>query len=284
MMQQIYDGSDCYPEIVREHWLSHPNYLIEYNEKVEKKEWCAVYFCSNDIWFPHTESIFRKRILEKNFFEWYRCRIDRAYKHIFIRDVYKQWYIKGINGEISSQEKLLDFLKKETHGFKVVTIGSSAGGYAATLFGGKLAAEQVICFNGQFCLEKAVQHSSLDCNPILFRRLKTAGVKVENILLGVQGKTRLFYVYSNKSVSDVEQHRYVEGVKNLSCIAFDSSRHGIPFLKVALPVFINLSAEEMESLSERNHHPVCFTIHCVGIWQTIGGFFRQAYNAYRKRR
>ena len=85
-------------------------------------------------------------------------------------------------------------------------------------------------------------------------------------------------------MSDVEQHSYVEGVKNLSCIAFDSSRHGIPFLKVALPVFINLSAEEMESLSERNHHPVCFTIHCVGIWQTIGGFFRQAYNAYRKRR
>ena len=169
MIEQVYDGSDCYPEIVREHWLSHPNYLIEYNEKVEKKEWCAVYFCSNDIWFPHTESIFRKRILEKNFFEWYRCRIDRAYKHIFIRDVYKQWYIKGINGEISSQEKLLDFLKKETHGFKVVTIGSSAGGYAATLFGGKLAAEQVICFNGQFCLEKAVQHSSLDCSIVMLK-------------------------------------------------------------------------------------------------------------------
>ena len=148
------------------------------------------------------------------------------------------------------------------------------------MFGGKLVAEQVICFNGQFCLEKEVQRSSLDYNPILFRRLKIAEAKVENILLGIQGKTRLFYVYSNKSVSDVEQHRYVEGVKNLNCIAFDSSRHGIPFLKVALPVFINLSAEEMESLSERNHHPVCFTIHCVGIWQTISGFFRQAYNVH----
>ena len=198
--------------------------------------------------------------------------------------MYKQWYIKGINGEISSQEKLLDFLEKETHGFKVVTIGSSAGGYAATLFGGKLAAEQVICFNGQFCLEKAVLHSSLDCNPILFRRLKTAGVKVENILLGVQGKTRLFYVYSNKSVSDVEQHRYVEGMKNLSCIAFDSSRHGIPFLKVALPVFINLSAEEMESLSERNHHPPVFYYTLCRDLAMVSGILRQAYNAYRKRR
>lgn len=129
-----------------------------------------------------------------------------------------------------------------------------------------------------------MQRSTLDRNPILFRRLKTAGAKVENILLGVQDNTHIYYVYSNKSVSDVEQHRYVEGMKNLSCIAFDSSKHGIPFLKVALPIFINLSAEEMERLSERKHHPVCFTIHCVGILQTISGFFRQAYNAYRKRR
>ena len=37
MIEQVYDGSDCYPEIVREHWLSHPNYLIEYNEKVERR-------------------------------------------------------------------------------------------------------------------------------------------------------------------------------------------------------------------------------------------------------
>ena len=58
MIEQAYDGSDRYPEIVREYWLSHPNYLIEYDDKVENKEWCAVYFCSNDIWFPHAESIF----------------------------------------------------------------------------------------------------------------------------------------------------------------------------------------------------------------------------------
>lgn len=142
----------------------------------------------------------------------------------------------------------------------------------------------MICFNGQFCLEKVVQHSSLDYNPILFRRLKTAGANVENILLDVQDNTHIFYVYSNKSVSDVEQRSYIEGVKSICCITFDSSKHGIPFLKVALPIFINLSAEEMECLSQRNHHPVCFTIHCVGIRQTISGFFRQAYNVYRKRR
>ena len=55
----------------------------------------------------------------------------------------------------------------------------------------------------KFCLEKEVQRSSLDYNPILFKKNKKQGAKVENILLSVQGKTRIFYVYSNKSVSDV---------------------------------------------------------------------------------
>ena len=38
MIEQVYDGSDCYPEIVREYWKSHPNYLIEFNEKTTKDE------------------------------------------------------------------------------------------------------------------------------------------------------------------------------------------------------------------------------------------------------
>ena len=172
--KQSYSGITQYPEVVREYWENEKNYLVEYNDEAPSREWCAVYFCSNDIWFPHTEEIFRKRIVEKNFFEWYRCRIHRAYKHIFVRDVFKQWYLTGVNGEIDSEEKLLDFLKRETAGYRVVTIGSSAGGYASALFGPKLGAEQAICFNAQFSLERLVRESTLECNPLLFSMLKNA--------------------------------------------------------------------------------------------------------------
>ena len=68
-------------EIVNKVYQEQDNYLIEFDEKGDK-EWCAVYFCSNDIYYPNTEEIFRKRIIEQNFFEWYHSRINKAFKHI----------------------------------------------------------------------------------------------------------------------------------------------------------------------------------------------------------
>lgn len=69
-------------DIVRNVYDSQHNYLIEYNEQCKDKTYCAVYFCSNDLYYPNVEDIFRKRIVEKNFFEWYNLRIEKAYKHI----------------------------------------------------------------------------------------------------------------------------------------------------------------------------------------------------------
>lgn len=77
MLDSKYDGIFQYPQIVYDYWKNEPNYLIEYDECCDSKDYCAIYFCSNDIWFPHMEEIFRKRIVEKNFFEWYHCRIEK---------------------------------------------------------------------------------------------------------------------------------------------------------------------------------------------------------------
>lgn len=98
-------------DIVRNVYDTQHNYLIEYNEQCKDKTYCAVYFCSNDLYYPNVEDIFRKRIVEKNFFEWYNLRIEKAYKHIFVRDVFKQWYLSGINQSIDSPERLIEFLK-----------------------------------------------------------------------------------------------------------------------------------------------------------------------------
>lgn len=54
-------------QIVREKYDQDPNYLIEYDEEKDNNI-CAVYFSSNDIYFPNTEEIFRKRIVEKKLF------------------------------------------------------------------------------------------------------------------------------------------------------------------------------------------------------------------------
>lgn len=283
MLDSRYDGIFQYPQIVQDYWKNEPNYLIEYDECCDSKDYCAIYFCSNDIWFPHTEEIFRKRIVEKNFFEWYHCRIEKAYKHIFVRDIFKQWYLTGINGQINSPQKMLEFLKKETDGFKVITIGSSAGGYASALFGLKLKAEKSICFNGQFCLKRLVNESSLTISPLLFSIFKKNNREAVNILNDIDTDSPIYYIYSDRSRYDVQQHEYTKGVQNVKCIEFSSSKHGIPFLKVALPKFINLEVGQLDELTRKVQHPLLFTIKFVGIYKTISGFVSQAYKAYKKR-
>lgn len=200
-----------------------------------------------------------------------------------MRDVFKQWYLTGINGQICSPQKLLEFLKQETNGFKVITIGSSAGGYASALFGPKLKAEKSICFNAQFCLERLVKESSLTISPLLYSIYKKNNGGAVNILNDIDSDTPIYYIYSDKSKWDVEQHKYTKGVKNIKCIEFNSSKHGIPFLKVALSKFINLEVGQLDELTRKVQHPLLFTIKFVGIYKTISGFVSQVYKAYKKR-
>ena len=98
------------------------NYLIEYSIH-SQSNLCAIYFSSNGIYFPNTENTFNEIIVKKNRYEWYDTRVKDAQKHIFVRDVLKQWYVKGINSQIDTQAKLLDFLRKETEGYDIITIG-----------------------------------------------------------------------------------------------------------------------------------------------------------------
>ena len=157
-------------DIVQQVYNRQNNFLIEYDDQGEKN-WCAIYFCSNDIYYPNTEEIFRKQIVEKNFFEWYHSRIRKASKHIFVRDVFKQWYLTGINAKINTPEKLTEFLRKETKGYNIVTIGSSAGGYAAILHGSLLNAKYVLAFNSQFEIKSLLKTTTEKVNPVLFRHL-----------------------------------------------------------------------------------------------------------------
>ena len=103
-------------------------------------------------------------------------------------------------------------------------------------------------------------------------------------MLNMNSVVPLYYVFSNRSHWDVMQHRHTTAFCNVRCIEFKSAKHGIPFLKVALPRFINRTPAELDAMSRRVHHPLWFTIQCVGLYRTIAGFVEQAYRAYKKRR
>lgn len=272
-------GSTCYvfqtdSEIVNKVYQEQNNYLIEFDEE-GNKEWCAVYFCSNDIYYPNTEEIFRKRIVEKNFFEWYHSRITKASKHIFIRDIFKQWYLAGINKNINTPEKLIEFLKKETEGYKVVTIGSSAGGYAAILYGSFINTQYILAFNPQFEIQSLLKRSTEAINPLLFR-IKDQRKQYFDITKFTSKGVKIFYFYSNASPWDIEQKNHInKDIPNLYTITFRTKHHGIPFLKVALNNIINLNTESIINLSKEVHSPIKFTIRTVGLFKTISGLYKQ---------
>lgn len=63
LKQQVFQTDS---EIVQQVYQNSDNYLIEYDTNGDKN-YCAIYFCSNDIYFPNNEEIFQKRIIEKTF-------------------------------------------------------------------------------------------------------------------------------------------------------------------------------------------------------------------------
>lgn len=240
------------------------NYQIEFNNNCPFQEYCAIYFSSNDIYYPNNEQTFRQRIIIQNSYEWYKTRIVKAYKHIFLRDIYKQWYLKGINSQINSPQKLIEWLKNETNGYKIITIGSSAGGYAAILYGSMLNAHKVIAFNPQFEIRTILNEpEGILKNPIVNATLNTADAIYLNISNLISNKIKIFYFYSSNSPWDYQQSLLAKKHTNIFSIQFKSSHHGIPFLKGALQKVINYPEEYLYQLSLKTHYPIIFTITLI---------------------
>ncbi|MDQ8195928.1 hypothetical protein QEH59_15950 [Coraliomargarita sp. SDUM461004] len=242
------------------------NYRIEENPKAASNL-CAIYFSSNDIYYPNTEAVLRDRILEKDRYEWYPNRIQKAQRHIFVRDIRKQWFLTGINQSISSIPLLCELLAEKTKGMKVVTIGSSAGGYAAILVGQYLNAQRILAFNPQFSIEDILVNSSESRDPIVFRN---AADKAYRKYFDITEKVseRVYYFCSIRSGWDKEQLSLVEG-KPLNILRFRSSNHGIPFPRTLLQTVINLSDSQLQAISRTEHHPIAFSIRHRGFFQTL---------------
>lgn len=258
------------------------NYLIIEDERSENEEVvCAVYFASNYIYYPNTEESFKKSIFEKNRYEWWNLKHPKANKHIFIRDVYKQWYIHGINNDINSIPKMKDFLKKEIDNNKSIFIGSSAGGYMAVLLGSMVGASKIYNFNGQFFLTDLLETSKESVDPLIFREQNNSEInKYYNIKSYIKKPSNIFYFHSSKSSWDVRQYAAVKDLA-LNVINVNTDVHGIPLLKNNLAKVFRLSDNELIDLTKKRLNPILFSVKIVGFYKTlkfIGSIIPQIYN------
>jgi hypothetical protein len=259
------------------------NYLVVYNEQCTDKRVCAIYFSSNDIYFPNSEDVFRKRIIEKDFYELYNTRINYAYKHIFVRDIKKQWYVSGINSRIHSPQLLLAFLKGETEGYSVITVGSSAGGYAAVLYGSLLPAILVFSFNGQFEVNSLLKSSNAKIDPLLFRCEGSALSNYFDLKDFINTKIDIYYFVSSASEWDYQQYKHISTIPTVKVIFFNTAHHGIPFVKSALTYVINLDSATLDKFVGKKFNSIEFSIRIVGVVKTCVSICRQLVHKIKRR-
>lgn len=239
--------------------LEKPNYIIETENK---DNYTVIYFSSQGLFGCSNVEMFKAK---PNSFEFYKTRIEKASKHIFVRDLNYTWYKDGINKDINSDEKLLEFLKEETIGSKIITIGSSAGGYAAVFFGIRLNAEYIFSFSGQFNSPE-----------------KYADFDILNLLKNCE--TPIFYMYPTESEMDMAQFETVKSFKNVQILGIKSDKHGVPIEKNILKHIINSDIKKLykmynnPEISER-----IFTIKYFGIASFLSRMINKNLNCIAKK-
>lgn len=244
---------------------------------------CFIYFSSNSIYAPNTREAFEQKLIRENRFDWKNNIVTSSRKAIFIRDILKTWYIKGINSEINSIEKILEFLKQETKGLRVTCVGSSAGGYAATLFGSLLEAERVFNFSGQFSLFKHIEPEDIRIeHPLLVENEHVSEINQYFSLISYiqNSSVPVFYFYPNRCDLDKPQAQEVASLSTVYSYAFNAAEHARTCYPVNLLDLLIKSNDELISLHLKHK---CKVIHPLDFSLSVSGFRKTlAYGLKRK--
>lgn len=178
---------------------------------------------------------------------------------------------------------LLKFLKEQTRGYRVVTVGSSAGGYSACLYGNWLEAERIYAFNPQFELNSLLKSSTEDINPLLFRYKDNANLSHLYDIEPLVNASPIFYFVSERSDWDASQMKHIGSKRNLTTVIIKSSHHGVPFPRVALGAVLSHKPSNLEQLDLHRFSPWQFSIHFVGVYKTLAGSINQGVKLIKKK-
>lgn len=200
---------------------------------------CYIMFSSNGLYYPNTREVFEEEILKKNRYEWKwvikkSCVPKTAGRIIYVRDIYKEWYTKGINERENTIDKTLDLLKELTRGYKVITVGSSAGGYMAVLAAVKLNAEYCFNFSGQYMISDD---------------LKNPYTNLTGLLKGYDGD--VFYFLPIHCENDKREYESVKNIKCVKVFSFNEDKHAATMLTGNMCYIVGKTREEMLILHKR---------------------------------
>ena len=214
---------------------------------------CFIFFSGNGIFFPNDYETAETTLIKNNRYEWKNIAQSdlirlQAGKIIFLRDVYKQWYITGINSKIDSIAKLFYFLQEKTKGYEIITVGNSAGGYMATLLGSLLNAKLVLNFSGQY----VINPDNLDDGYYYIKKFQNDKIYSQFFdirpFIEKNPAVPIMYFYPGKSQQDLEQHEFIKSYKNIFSFAFDTDKHGSSMHGRDMPCVITSEPSILQNL------------------------------------
>lgn len=199
---------------------------------------CYIFFSSNGLYFPDEKEVFERVIIGRDRYEWkwVAAQADipgKAGRIIYVRDVFKDWYSLGISKEVNTLDKTLDLLKILTEGYRVVTVGSSAGGYMAVLAAVKLQADWCINFSGQYKIGTDVRQEYRDLSGML-----------------EEYNGMVFYFVPVYSEQDLEQYKLVKDLACIKVFCFTGRKHADTMLTGNMPYVIGQDKGELLRMYE----------------------------------
>lgn len=98
-------------EITEQQYKRNNYKIIETGNKTGR---ALVFFSGNGLYYPNTVSCFEETIIKNDRYEGERIirhtQVQKYYeKIVLVRDIYKQWYVKGINSEQDTVDKTIFF-------------------------------------------------------------------------------------------------------------------------------------------------------------------------------
>lgn len=250
---------------------NHPNLKIK--ECNPKSRYCLVAFSSNG------EGIENKFEFENI------CESKRIIKFfnkiIFVRDPKREFYINGIDDEISDVSKLIELVHNLTKGLTIRTIGYSSGGYMSILLSLFLSnIDRVIApggvinlldWHGSYCNynfsdEKVVKDS-----------LATQRYYFNLTPMLANTNADVFMFYAGKAKSD---KLIIEGITNfINCryyiTIFNTNKHGYYCKPSDYKYLLTVTSKKIKKVSIKNDNKIISTLRYS---VEIQGIFRFCLN------
>lgn len=259
------------------------NYEIIVDEEAQG-DLCAIYFSSNGIYAENTEEEFTRVIIKKNRYEWKNTKINRAKKHIFLRDVTKQMYHYGISKKMNTLHKVIEFLKEETKGYKVVTVGSSSGGYCAVVAGVMLNAEFIYSFTGQFSMYISLFQNPYEpiknCDFLNKKEHDPEKSQYYNILDTYMKECNIpIFYFTSLQKQDLDQMHLVKGHFNIFTFEMKSDDHRLPVYFFNFDKIINMEPNDLMKIGwkycDKKISRFKFSVKIMGFAKTFKNLLKQ---------